>query len=48
VAPVTVGAGSTSAAGTTIYRDVPPGGLVLTKAEQIFKPGWKRPVKKNK
>ncbi len=46
VAPVTVGAGSTSAAGTTIYRDVPPGGLVLTKAEQIFKPGWKRPVKK--
>ena len=48
VAPVTVGAGSTSAAGSTIYRDVPPGGLVLTKAEQIFKPGWKRPVKKSK
>ncbi|MBE0621002.1 MAG: bifunctional UDP-N-acetylglucosamine diphosphorylase/glucosamine-1-phosphate N-acetyltransferase GlmU [Burkholderiales bacterium] len=48
VAPVTVGAGSTSAAGTTIYRDVPPGGLVLTKAEQIFKPGWKRPVKVKK
>ncbi len=48
VAPVTVGAGSTSAAGTTIYRDVPPGGLVLTKAEQIFRPGWKRPAKAKK
>ncbi len=46
VAPVTVGRGSTSAAGATIYKDVPPGGLVLTKAEQIFKPGWQRPVKK--
>jgi len=48
VAPVTIGAGSTTAAGSTIYRDVPPGGLVLTKAEQIFKPGWKRPVKQKK
>ena len=48
VAPVTIGAGSTTAAGTTVYRDVPPGGLVLTKAEQIFRPGWKRPVKKKK
>jgi bifunctional UDP-N-acetylglucosamine pyrophosphorylase/glucosamine-1-phosphate N-acetyltransferase len=46
VAPVTIGAGSTTAAGSTVYRDVPPGGLVLTKAEQIFKPGWKRPQKK--
>jgi bifunctional UDP-N-acetylglucosamine pyrophosphorylase/glucosamine-1-phosphate N-acetyltransferase len=46
VAPVTIGAGSTTAAGSTIYRDVPPGGLVRTKAEQIFKPGWKRPQKK--
>jgi bifunctional UDP-N-acetylglucosamine pyrophosphorylase / glucosamine-1-phosphate N-acetyltransferase len=46
VAPVTIGAGSTTAAGSTIYRDVPPGGLVLTRAEQIFKPGWKRPQKK--
>ncbi len=48
VAPVTIGKGSTTAAGATVYKDVPPGGLVLTKAEQVFKPGWQRPVKKPK
>ena len=48
VAPVTIGRGSTTAAGATVYRDVPPGGLVLTKAEQVFKPGWRRPVKRSK
>ena len=48
VAPVTIGRGSTTAAGATVYKDVPPGGLVLTRAEQVFKPGWQRPVKKQK
>ena len=48
VAPVTIGRGSTTAAGATVFKDVPPGGLVLTKAEQVFKPGWQRPLKKPK
>ena len=48
VAPVTIGRGSTTAAGATVYKDVPPGGLVLTRAEQVFKPGWQRPKKKPK
>ncbi|MGZ5072393.1 MAG: bifunctional UDP-N-acetylglucosamine diphosphorylase/glucosamine-1-phosphate N-acetyltransferase GlmU [Usitatibacter sp.] len=46
VAPVTVGKGATIAAGATIVKDVPPGGLTLTEAKQVTKPGWKRPRKK--
>jgi bifunctional UDP-N-acetylglucosamine pyrophosphorylase/glucosamine-1-phosphate N-acetyltransferase len=46
VAPVTVGQGATIAAGATIVKDVPPGGLTLTEAKQVTKPGWKRPRKK--
>ncbi|HEX4781587.1 MAG TPA: bifunctional UDP-N-acetylglucosamine diphosphorylase/glucosamine-1-phosphate N-acetyltransferase GlmU, partial [Usitatibacter sp.] len=45
VAPVTVGKGATIAAGATIVKDVPPGGLTLTKKEQVSKPGWQRPRK---
>ncbi|MGZ5040457.1 MAG: bifunctional UDP-N-acetylglucosamine diphosphorylase/glucosamine-1-phosphate N-acetyltransferase GlmU [Usitatibacter sp.] len=40
VAPVTVGKGATIAAGATIVKDVPPGGLTLTEAKQVTKPGW--------
>ena len=46
VAPVTVGKGATIAAGATIVKDVPPGGLTLTEAKQVTKPGWQRPRKK--
>jgi bifunctional UDP-N-acetylglucosamine pyrophosphorylase / glucosamine-1-phosphate N-acetyltransferase len=46
IAPVTVGKGSTIAAGATITRDVPPGGLTLTLKQQVTKPDWQRPRKK--
>jgi bifunctional UDP-N-acetylglucosamine pyrophosphorylase/glucosamine-1-phosphate N-acetyltransferase len=46
VAPVTVGKGATIAAGATITKDVPPGGLALTEKKQIFRSGWARPRKK--
>jgi bifunctional UDP-N-acetylglucosamine pyrophosphorylase/glucosamine-1-phosphate N-acetyltransferase len=46
IAPVTIGKGATIAAGATITRDVPPGGLTLTQKQQITKPGWVRPRKK--
>jgi bifunctional UDP-N-acetylglucosamine pyrophosphorylase/glucosamine-1-phosphate N-acetyltransferase len=40
VAPVTVGRGAVTAAGTTVYKDVPPGALALTRTEIVFKEGW--------
>ena len=40
VAPVTVGAGSVTAAGSTIARDVPPGSLALERTKQITVEGW--------
>ena len=46
IAPVTVGKGATIAAGATISKDVPPGGLTLTEKKQVTKPDWKRPRKK--
>jgi bifunctional UDP-N-acetylglucosamine pyrophosphorylase/glucosamine-1-phosphate N-acetyltransferase len=47
VAPVRVGAGATVAAGSTITRDVPAGGLAVCRArEQTHHPSWKRPGKK--
>ncbi len=46
VAPVRVGAGATVAAGSTITKDVPPGGLAVCRArEQTHHPSWKRPRK---
>jgi len=47
VAPVTVGRGATVGAGTTVWKDVPPGGLVLNSKDQLHRPNWKRPTKKN-
>jgi bifunctional UDP-N-acetylglucosamine pyrophosphorylase/glucosamine-1-phosphate N-acetyltransferase len=46
IAPVTVGKGATIAAGATIVKDVPPGGLTLTEAKQLTRPEWQRPRKK--
>jgi bifunctional UDP-N-acetylglucosamine pyrophosphorylase/glucosamine-1-phosphate N-acetyltransferase len=48
VAPVTVGAGATIGAGSVITKEAPAGELTLTRAPQVTKPGWKRPVKKAK
>lgn len=42
IAPVTVGAGSLIAAGTTITRNVPAGGLAISRVRQENKPGWAR------
>ena len=47
VAPVTVGAGSYIASGTTLTRSVPCESLVISRGKQITKPGYaKRFLKK--
>jgi bifunctional UDP-N-acetylglucosamine pyrophosphorylase / glucosamine-1-phosphate N-acetyltransferase len=46
IAPVTVGAGSTIAAGTTITRDVENDVLAIGRMEQKTVTKWKRPTKK--
>jgi bifunctional UDP-N-acetylglucosamine pyrophosphorylase/glucosamine-1-phosphate N-acetyltransferase len=45
VAPVTLGAGSTIGGGSTITKDVPPGGLAVARGKQVLMEGWSRPVK---
>ena len=40
VAPVTVGAGSVVAAGTTVTQNVPPDSLVISRVTQVTRPGW--------
>jgi bifunctional UDP-N-acetylglucosamine pyrophosphorylase / glucosamine-1-phosphate N-acetyltransferase len=46
VAPIQVGDGATIGAGSTVSREVPPGGLTLARAPQVTIAGWKRPAKK--
>ncbi|MGV2288604.1 bifunctional UDP-N-acetylglucosamine diphosphorylase/glucosamine-1-phosphate N-acetyltransferase GlmU [Trinickia sp. YCB016] len=46
VAPVRVGRGVTIAAGTTVWKDVPEGTLVLNDKTQTSKSGYVRPTKK--
>ncbi len=48
VAPVTVGAGATLGAGTTLTRDAPAGKLTLSRQKQFVIEDWQRPVKKPK
>ena len=45
VAPVTLGSGAYSAAGTTVTEDVPEGALVIGRARQAVKTGWSKPKK---
>ncbi|MCX7892009.1 MAG: bifunctional UDP-N-acetylglucosamine diphosphorylase/glucosamine-1-phosphate N-acetyltransferase GlmU [Burkholderiales bacterium] len=45
VAPVTVGRGATIAAGTTVWKDVPPGTLALNEKTQVEKADYVRPRK---
>jgi bifunctional UDP-N-acetylglucosamine pyrophosphorylase/glucosamine-1-phosphate N-acetyltransferase len=49
VAPVRVGKGATIAAGSTITKDVPPGGLAICRArDQAHFASWQRPRKPGK
>lgn len=45
VAPVTIGDGSNTAAGSTINQDVDKSQLAVARARQRNIDGWKRPVK---
>jgi bifunctional UDP-N-acetylglucosamine pyrophosphorylase / glucosamine-1-phosphate N-acetyltransferase len=45
VAPVSVGRGATIGAGTTVWKDVSPGMLVINDKTQVARSGWKRPKK---
>ncbi len=47
IAPLTIGKDATIAAGSTISKDVPSGGLTVCRAkEQKTYAGWQRPLKK--
>jgi bifunctional UDP-N-acetylglucosamine pyrophosphorylase / glucosamine-1-phosphate N-acetyltransferase len=46
VAPVTIGAGGTVGAGSTLTKDTAPGLLTLARSKQISTSSWKRPTKK--
>ncbi len=46
VAPVKVGEGANTGAGSTITKDAPPGKLTIARARQVTLEGWKRPQKK--
>jgi bifunctional UDP-N-acetylglucosamine pyrophosphorylase/glucosamine-1-phosphate N-acetyltransferase len=45
VAPITVGAGATIAAGSTVAREVPAGKLTVARARQTTIEAWQRPIK---
>lgn len=46
VAPVKIGVGANTGAGSTITKDAPEGKLTLARARQVTLEGWKRPTKK--
>jgi len=48
VAPITVGAGATIAAGSTVVRSVPAGKLTVARARQATVEDWQRPQKPKK
>jgi bifunctional UDP-N-acetylglucosamine pyrophosphorylase/glucosamine-1-phosphate N-acetyltransferase len=45
VAPITVGAGATIAAGSTVTHEVPAGKLTVARARQVTVEEWRRPRK---
>lgn len=47
VAPVSVGDGATTAAGSVINQDVPAAALGVARARQRNITGWKRPSKQD-
>jgi len=48
VAPVRVGQGSYTAAGSTISEDVPPGSLAIARSRQVIKQGWVKERKRRR
>jgi bifunctional UDP-N-acetylglucosamine pyrophosphorylase / glucosamine-1-phosphate N-acetyltransferase len=48
VAPITIGAGATVAAGSTVANQVPGGKLTIARARQTTLETWKRPTKQKK
>jgi bifunctional UDP-N-acetylglucosamine pyrophosphorylase / glucosamine-1-phosphate N-acetyltransferase len=48
VAPITVGAGATIGAGSTVTQQVPPGKLTIARARQTTIEDWQRPKKRTK
>jgi bifunctional UDP-N-acetylglucosamine pyrophosphorylase/glucosamine-1-phosphate N-acetyltransferase len=48
VAPITIGAGATVAAGSTVANQVPAGKLTIARARQTTIEGWNRPTKEKK
>jgi bifunctional UDP-N-acetylglucosamine pyrophosphorylase/glucosamine-1-phosphate N-acetyltransferase len=48
VAPVRIGRGSYTAAGSTITEDVPPESLAIGRGRQVNKQGWARELKKRR
>ncbi|MGH8493153.1 MAG: bifunctional UDP-N-acetylglucosamine diphosphorylase/glucosamine-1-phosphate N-acetyltransferase GlmU [Moraxellaceae bacterium] len=47
VAPVTIGQGATTGAGSTISKNVPDNALAVARAKQVSIEGWQRPKKKS-
>jgi len=48
VAPVTIGAGGTVGAGSTITKSTEPGALAVARGRQASIAGWQRPQKNKK
>jgi len=48
VAPITVGAGATIAAGSTVVKEVEAGKLTVARAKQVVIQDWQRPTKPKK
>lgn len=46
IAPVTVGAGATTGAGSAISKNVPDHTLAVARGKQVMIEGWQRPTKK--
>jgi len=45
VAPITVGAGATIGAGSTVVNEVPAAKLTVARAKQVTIENWQRPTK---